>query len=110
MVWQALEGISSDGFNPIRDLVFQKYIPGGDLTYDVVSLGITAGAIYAKVPLIVGATPGMATKGSMFGFKVSRWQNRVKIGPIVLPRWATDWMLGGSVAAKGAEVYKDLNN
>jgi hypothetical protein len=110
MLWQAINGITTEGFNPIKDLIFQQYVPGGDVTYDIASLGITGGAIFAKVPLIVGATEGISTQTSLFGFKAMRWQNSIKLGPFVLPRWATDWILGTSVVSKGAATYKDANH
>lgn len=75
MVRDAVSGVKSDGYNPLKvaaNKVSPKY---GDASYDAVALAANLGALYQKVPLVMGTADGMNRSKSMFGATVSVWEN-----------------------------------
>jgi hypothetical protein len=109
MVIDAVQGISSEGFNLIKT-GFQLAMPEwGGAAYEGTSLGFNVAAIGAKVPLIVGASDGIGRVNSMFGVAVSRWDNsRVMLGN-VLSQSMNRLMLTGSAFGKAFGFGKEVD-
>ncbi len=75
MILDAVQGISSNGYNPIKSGVEELFPIWGATIYDGTSLALNVGTLGVKVPLIVGATDGINRMKSMFGVVVSKWDN-----------------------------------
>ncbi|MBS0446663.1 MAG: hypothetical protein JSR59_12025 [Proteobacteria bacterium] len=74
-VVDAFNGLTSEGFNPLKT-GFTSLMPDwGATAYDGLSLGANLYSLTAKVPLFVGATDGITRTGSLFGLDVSRWDS-----------------------------------
>jgi RHS repeat-associated protein len=109
MVVDAVQGISSEGFNLIK-AGFQTAMPDwGGTAYEGISLGMNVTAIGAKVPLIVGASDGINRVKSIFDVTVSRWDNaRVVLGN-VLSQSTNRLMLTGSAIGKFITFGKEFS-
>ena len=109
MVVDAVQGISSEGFNLIKT-GFQLAMPEwGGAVYEGTSLGLNVGAIGAKVPLIVGASDGIERATSMFGVTVSRWDNARAVLGNVVSQSVNRLMLTGSAIGKVFGFGKEVN-
>lgn len=109
LVVDAVQGISSEGFNLIKT-GFQLAMPEwGGAVYEGTSLGLNVGAIGAKVPLIVGASDGIERATSMFGVTVSRWDNARAVLGNVVSQSVNRLMLTGSAIGKVFGFGKEVN-
>ena len=80
MMWDALKGQSSEGYNPLKDLAEAASPKWGGFAYDAASTAATAGSAFVNVPLIVDFTvTGISTTRSLFGVTVPRMDNSVSI-------------------------------
>lgn len=75
MLWDALHGVNSDGFNPLKAASNAAFGQYGDAVYDTAALASSVGALAAKVPLVLGPTDGIDRAKSIFGVTVSQWDN-----------------------------------
>jgi hypothetical protein len=110
MVVDAVQGVSTEGFNLIKT-GFQTAMPEwGGAAYEGTSLGLNVAAIGAKVPLIVGASDGINRVKSIFDVTVSRWDNaRVVLGN-VLSQSTNRLMLTGSAIGKAITFGIEVNS
>ncbi|MCQ8895616.1 hypothetical protein NQT62_04060 [Limnobacter humi] len=73
MLVDAVRGVTSEGFNPLKVGVTGLLPNAGTLVYDSASLAFSAAALAARVPLYVGVTDGITRASSLFGVTTSRW-------------------------------------
>lgn len=73
------EGKLASGYNPGRDLAQITFGDYGDTVYYGTALVANLAALSVKVPLIVGKTDGLEKTVSMFGSKLSGWENATYI-------------------------------
>jgi hypothetical protein len=108
MMWDALHGKPSQGYNPLRDAAETMNSKWGGTAYDLASLAATAGSLPAKVPLVVDpALTGINTTRSLFGVTVPRIDNSTSILGNVLDSNVTKAILAGSVGKKAYDVYSN---
>ena len=107
----ALQGQSSQGWNPLKDRM-QTWSPSwGVPAYDALSLATTLGGAFGKVPLVVDpAVTGINTTRSIFGAAVPRMNNSIRIPgtDTVLDSNATRAILGASAAGKAGQLADDI--
>jgi filamentous hemagglutinin len=109
MVIDAVHGISSEGFNPIKNGFQAEWPEWGAVFYEGTSFGFNVTAIGAKVPLVLGATDGIERVRSMFGVTVSRWDNaRVVLGNVV-SQSVNQLILTGSAIGKAFGFVREVN-
>ena len=110
MVVNAVQGISSEGFNLLKFGFQSEWPVWGGALYEGASLGFNVGALSAKVPLIVGASDGIERADSIFGVTVGRWNNATEKFGVFLSKSVNQMMLTGSAIGKvfgfGVEVNK----
>ncbi|BBU31401.1 hypothetical protein BTHE68_51350 [Burkholderia sp. THE68] len=112
-LYNRYNGIGSPGVNPLR-YAFNEALPGGwgNVAYDGLNLATAIGALYAPVPLKVGAADGLNRPGSMFDVTVPRMNNQT-LNPLTknpLPYGTTQGILIYGVGSKGATVINDIRH
>lgn len=109
MVVDAVQGISSEGFNLIKG-GFKLAMPEwGGVAYEGVSLSFNLAALGAKVPLIVGASDGIERATSLFGVAATRWNNATEKFGVFLSKSVNQMMLTGSAIGKAVGVGLEVN-
>jgi hypothetical protein len=110
MVVDAVQGISSEGFNLIKGGFQSAWPEWGGALYEGASLGFNSGALSAKVPLMVGASDGIERTSSLFGVATTRWNNATEKFGVFLSKSVNQMILTGSAIGKtfgfGLEVNK----
>lgn len=112
-LYNRYNGIGSPGVNPLR-YAFNEALPGGwgNVAYDGLNLATAIGALYAPVPLKMGAADGLNRPGSMFDVTVPRMNNQT-LNPLTknpLPYGTTQGILIYGVGSKGATVINDIRH
>ena len=101
--WGALQGQTSQGYNPLKSIAQQINPTWGGLTYDAASIGATGLGFTAKADLVVDATlTGINTTKSIFGVSVSRWSNSTSVLGYVFD---SNWTKAYLAATLGVKVY-----
>ncbi|WP_081061468.1 hemagglutinin repeat-containing protein [Burkholderia territorii] len=112
-LYNRYNGVNSSGVNPLR-WGFNQALPAGwgDVAYDGANLAFAIAALYAPVPLKMGATDGLNRPGSMFGVTVPRINNNTLIPFInqAAPYGTTQGILLFGVGSKGAVVLNDIRH
>lgn len=75
MLWDAVQGVVSDGFNPLKTVSNAALGQYGDLAYDTAALTANIGALASKVPLVIGTADGLNRAKFMFDVTVTQWSN-----------------------------------
>lgn len=108
MMWDALNGKASQGYNPLKRLAETASPQWGGFAYDAVSTAATAGSAFVNVPLIVDpAVTGISTTRSLFGVTVPRMDNSVSVLGNVFDSNVQRGILGASAGAKAYGAYND---
>ncbi|MBL8377588.1 MAG: hypothetical protein JNM79_06970 [Burkholderiales bacterium] len=114
MVVDAVQGISSKGFNLIKSGFQAAWPEWGGALYEGASLSFNLGALSAKVPLVVGASDGIERTSSLFGVTTTRWNNATEKLGVFLSKSVNQMILTGSAFGKafgfGLEVNKSTGS
>jgi hypothetical protein len=107
--YDAYNGISELGVNPLQ-MTFNYASPTwGNTLYDVASLGVGIAALTAPVPLKMGWLDGLNRPGSMFDVTVPKFGSTTTIPLVkwVIPGDANAAIQTINVGTKGAKVVDD---
>jgi hypothetical protein len=113
LIGNTLEGKLQEGYNPGREFAKERIgDKWGDTAYDAVALISNVGGLFVKVPLVLGTADSMNRATSIFGVKISGWENGMVIPGIgiYLPQTLNQIKTTISSSVGGYKVGADVAN